>query len=248
MELSLLTLEECALRAWPALTTRHYDGWLLRFANGYTRRANSINPMYSSSLAVEAKIDYCETLYREQGLKTCFRLTEAFYPAHLETLLIERQYALITPTSVQTLDLSAVEPALSPEIDGSPRLTNEWLRESVRIGETKTAHLLHIQQIIGACRLPMVFLSLRQEEQVIAQGMGVHDGDYIGLFKIVTDARYRRRGFGEQIVAGLLSWGKTNGAKVAYLQVEQSNAPALALYRKLGFRQFYAYRYWEKAA
>ena len=35
-------LEELAMNAWPAIQTYLYDGWIVRFANGYTKRANSV--------------------------------------------------------------------------------------------------------------------------------------------------------------------------------------------------------------
>jgi hypothetical protein len=31
------TFEELLLNMWPALQTKLYDGWILRFANGYTK-------------------------------------------------------------------------------------------------------------------------------------------------------------------------------------------------------------------
>jgi len=37
-----------ALTTWPALQQRLYDGWVVRFARGHTRRANSVNPLYPS--------------------------------------------------------------------------------------------------------------------------------------------------------------------------------------------------------
>ena len=39
-------LEELALNAWTSIQTVVYDGWLIRFSNGYTKRANSVNPIY----------------------------------------------------------------------------------------------------------------------------------------------------------------------------------------------------------
>jgi len=38
-------LEERAFNAWPALQTVLVDGWAFRWANGYTKRANSANAL-----------------------------------------------------------------------------------------------------------------------------------------------------------------------------------------------------------
>jgi ribosomal protein S18 acetylase RimI-like enzyme len=44
-------------------------------------------------------------------------------------------------------------------------------------------------------------------------------------------------------MAALLEWGAERGATTAYLQVLGDNAPALALYERLGFVTHHAYRY-----
>lgn len=51
-------IEEISLNAWPALQTIHYDGWILRFAYGVTKRSNSVSLIYESTLNVDAKIDF----------------------------------------------------------------------------------------------------------------------------------------------------------------------------------------------
>lgn len=42
----IVLYEELSMNAHPAIKTHVYDGWLLRFANGYTNRANSVNMIY----------------------------------------------------------------------------------------------------------------------------------------------------------------------------------------------------------
>lgn len=49
------TMEELSLNNWQPLSTLLYDGWVLRFANGYTKRANSIQPILYSTLELEQK-------------------------------------------------------------------------------------------------------------------------------------------------------------------------------------------------
>lgn len=48
-------IEELSMNAWSALQTKLYDGWILRFADGYSKRANSINPIYDSRISLEHK-------------------------------------------------------------------------------------------------------------------------------------------------------------------------------------------------
>jgi ribosomal protein S18 acetylase RimI-like enzyme len=86
-------------------------------------------------------------------------------------------------------------------------------------------------------------MTLIQDGQVIACGLGVQQAGYVGLLDIVTDEAFRSRGFGQQLVASILAWGKYNGASKAWLGVMLNNPPALRLYAKLGFREVYQYWY-----
>lgn len=79
-----------------------------------------------------------------------------------------------------------------------------------------------------------------------AGGLVVADGDLAGLFALRTQAPFRRRGLGRRLVAGLVGWALGQGAGRVYLQVEEENAPALALYRSVGFARAYGYWYRER--
>ena len=78
------TIEELSMNAWPALQTMLYDGWVLRFANGYTRRANSVIPLYLSERETVEKIKVCEKVYKDQGLATTFKMTAESHPLGLD--------------------------------------------------------------------------------------------------------------------------------------------------------------------
>ena len=69
-------IEEAALNAWPALQTHFYDGWLMRTANGYTKRANSVTPLYDAiaTLPLDEKIARVERYYRGAQQQPIFRL------------------------------------------------------------------------------------------------------------------------------------------------------------------------------
>jgi N-acetylglutamate synthase len=53
-------IEELSVNALPALQTVVYDGWVLRFSEGYTKRANSISPLYHAHMDLIEKIRKCE--------------------------------------------------------------------------------------------------------------------------------------------------------------------------------------------
>ena len=110
----IIKLEHLAFRAMPALNTEEYDGWLLRFAEGYTGRANSVNPLQAGELDLEEKVIYCEQRYDQEGLATLFRLTDVYQPPQLEDMLIARGYQrrMDSPVSIYTADIS--EAAITP--------------------------------------------------------------------------------------------------------------------------------------
>src|SRR4030042_5717033 len=80
-------IEEISINAWPAFQTSLYDGWVIRFAGGFSRRSNSILPLYPSRLNVMEKIRRCEGMYRARNQRTIFKLTPASDPRELDGLL-----------------------------------------------------------------------------------------------------------------------------------------------------------------
>lgn len=235
-------IEELSMNAWPALQVVLYDGWVLRFADGYTRRANSVNPLYASSRDVEEKIWYCERLYRSKGLSVTFKMTPESLPHGLDDVLGQKGYVVDAKTSVQTLDLGDVEaPTCTASLETT--LSEAWLSDQCRLSKTDERKRQIAGQMLRNIAPATCYASINEGERVVACGMGVLEGEFLGLFDIVTDAEYRGCGYGKQVMLNLLSWGKHSGAGTAHLGVMLNNPSALHLYQKLGFREVYQYWY-----
>lgn len=235
-------LEIRSMRAWPALTTRYYDGWVLRFANGYTGRANSIHPIYPGSLDLDTRIDCCEATYQRHSLPINFKLTPASFPADLDDALAARGYQRPYDVCVLTADLLATQTASSAAVKLSPQISDLWLWHYFRMSGTDRRYRDTLVQMLGLLTPTVCYALLEKNDDILALGIGVYEDGVLGLFKIETDPRHRRQGYGTALVSTLLDWGKSQGATLAYLQTEPENEPALRLYDKLGFAE--VYRYW----
>jgi len=239
-------MEEAAMNAWPALQTVLLDGWVLRFAGGYTKRANSINPTYPSGPESEpdlaGRIATCEAIYANRNLPAIFRLTSFGAPAGLDDLLSARGYRVIDRTLVLRRPLAD---SLPNPADDDLRDTplEEWLDHYVAFSgaalDKRATHAAMLRQIAGE---PLFGLLRNPAGEPVACGLTVREGRLAGMFDIVTDRARRRRGFGRSLVIALLAWARARGAREAYLQVVATNEAAIGLYRALGFTD--AYHYW----
>ena len=234
-------IEEAALNAWPALQTLIYDGWLLRFANGYTKRANSATPLYAGSRPLAEKIAYCEKLYQQQRQPVIFRLPSFVEGVDdLDEALAAKGYQRLDETLVQVSNLDWAAYTQS-ERAYDMLYADHWLPAYDGMAQERLDSGAH-ERILRAILSPTCYLIV-MDGQTVACGLGVYDRGYVGLFDIVTDAAHRRQGYGEEVVSSLLAWGQeAYDASYAYLQVMADNAPAISMYAKFGFET--CYRYW----
>jgi ribosomal protein S18 acetylase RimI-like enzyme len=236
------SIEELSLNAWPALQTLLCDGWVLRFANGYTRRANSVIPLYPGRIHLAEKVEQCESIYRDQGMPVIFKLTTAPEHERLEAYLAGRGYSCEAATGVHTLNLGEWKRAPNRTDGLQDPAGAEWQAAFGRMsGLSEQQRDLH-QQLLAAIRLPVRMMARVEAGRILGCGLGVLQSGHLGIFDLIIAEGCRRQGIGGQLMAGLLEWGQRQGARLAYLQVMTNNEPALRLYEKLGFRE--AYRYW----
>jgi GNAT superfamily N-acetyltransferase len=235
-------IEEASLNAWPALQLKLYDGWLLRYAKGYTKRANSVNVLFASTIDLPDKIAACARFYAGKGVPSVFRLTSFNAPPGLDQLLEQRGYSRIDETHVLSLDLAgrraSGESAVILRDDRLP----DWLNSYARLSRSTLEHQQIHGEILDAIPAGRNLVSLAVDGKIVSCGLGVREGDYIGLFDLVTDPEERNKGYGSVLIGCLLERAATDGARIAYLQVVASNSGARRLYERLGFRELY--RYW----
>ena len=236
-------IEESSLNAWPCLQQVLFDGWLLRFARGYTRRANSVNPIYPGRLDAAPKISRCEQIYRRQQLPPIFKITPFVQPSNLDDLLAARGYQQDALTSVQWLDLATIGGPIANVVRQWSTPVDEWIEAYVRLNQVSSSNVAALGEILQNIVADTNFMILTHQQQPVSCGLAVLEGDYVGLYDIVTDPHRRKQGFGSELVLSLLAWAKQQGANKAYLQVMLSNEPGLKLYTKLGFREIYQYWY-----
>ena len=208
-------VEEASLNAWPALHQVLFDGWVLRFTCGFTKRANSITPLYASALPLLAKVRYCEEFYAREGLRAIFRITTISEQNELDTLLSDRGYEVADPTRALNLFLDPgefstptgfEESTLSSflatygELSASPDI------DAIAAGSAADLHAT----VLRGIRTETVFGSLLDNGRPVACGMAVVDGEVAGLFDVVVHPRSRRRAMAEHLsracLRGLRRW------------------------------------------
>ena len=104
-------LEELGLNSSAPPGQLLYDGWLLRLLPGKAKRARSVNAVYASTIALDAKIAYCERLYAAARIPMLFRITPFSQPAGLEDELERRGYARLETTAVESAALESAPPS-----------------------------------------------------------------------------------------------------------------------------------------
>lgn len=240
----LRRVEEVSLNALQTQRQLFYDGWLLRVSPGKARRARSVTAHFGSTLPLAHKIRYCERVYADRGLPVLFRITPFVQPADLPQHLADAGYVAFDTTLVQYASLARPPQAtVGDDVDVvTPDLATFADAVALLQEATPEQRDAYHERMLAT---PQAWRALLARDGPAVAGVGtvmLEDG-LAGIFSMATAADRRGRGIATALVARLLSWAWDHGARHAYLQVEATNAPALAVYRKFGFVTGYTYHY-----
>ncbi len=233
-------LEEMNFNAWPALKTVHYDGWLLRFTGGASRRPNSVNCVSASTIALSEKIDGAAALYARWRQRLVFRLTP-LADEGLDRLLEQRGLTIEEPTFVQLAEIEAAP------IDRDIRIFNDaddtWIDAAISLrGLTGDEAAVFAAQH-RAVAINSAWALIAMNGCPVAIGVAAIEREWAGLHGIHVAKGVRRQGLARKLSEALLGFSYARGARRAWLQVAQANSAALPLYHGLGFRSAYSYHH-----
>lgn len=235
-----------AADCWGFLEAENLDGWELRAGEGFTNRANSVWPLgplnrpmeqaLAQILAWYAARDLPAQVQAAVGSELDARLTAlGCGPGHHAA---QRQTAAVGP-AIEALTARA---APNVPVSTAQRPQDRWLR-LYRAGTLPAC----AKEILGAGeRYCYATIYDEASGEPLSIGRAVLTGEgrrWVGLAGIETAPTARRRGLAHLVLRTLLQWAAQHGAERAMLEVLPDNAPAISLYREIGFRNAYDYHY-----
>jgi GNAT superfamily N-acetyltransferase len=236
----LMRIERAAVRAWPAFETADVQGWLWRYSGGGSQRANSVSPLAFDGGDVEAAIAAAERRYLARQAAPMFQISDVVVPAGLDRRLEDRGYRLQEPCTCLAKALGS-RPEMPAGIEVADRAGEDW--SSVYLAGITPGRRATAPQILARVPRPSAFLLRRQDGVPISVALAVVHAGVVIAECVATLAAYRRRGASEHIMCALEAWGVSQGANLAALQAVAENAPAQALYAKLGYHRVGGYHY-----
>ena len=240
-------VEDASLNASAPPEQRWLDGWLLRFNPGKAKRARSVNAVAEGRLPLDERLALAQAAYDEHRLPLHLRITPFTRPADLDDVLAARGWRRLDDTRVMLR--RGLAPPSAPQQSSSRSVVPEPVPLSAfaeLVGELRGTpadqRTAHARRLLNA-PVPHQPFAVRAGGVLLACGQMAREGDLVGLYDIFTAGHARGQGLARALCTWMLNRAAEQGARHAYLQVEGDNAPARALYHRLGFADIYSYHY-----
>jgi ribosomal protein S18 acetylase RimI-like enzyme len=229
--------DELMRAGWPAIEEVDVEGWVARFSNGVTNRANSVLPLAAPG-DLGCAIERVEAMYAERGLPAVVQVGPDAQPDNLDHVLEARGYQLGSPTVVFTVDIDRPR---HRDVDVAEVPTRDWFELWWAVdGRGDGAEATAMTILTGG---PALYATISDDRGAAAVGRLALVGEWGGVYCLAVREDARRRGLGTKVLDGLLAAGQDRGVKRSWLQVRAENASARRLYQRAGYTEVARYHY-----
>jgi GNAT superfamily N-acetyltransferase len=235
-------LEITCSKAWPPLVEDPLGEWRLRWADGFTGRANSalavgdaVRPLGEALRAV------CDFAH-DRGIAP---MVQVVRDSPNERAIAAAGWVQATGHGAghEVVVLTAPlrpGPAV-PGVTVGDEPPPGWWELSLRPGEDSPA----ARQVLTSGKVGYGVATAEGGLAGVVRGALVDGWLHVGRLEVAP--AFRRRGLASALMGAVQAWGVEHGADRAVLQVAEGNSGALALYAGLGYAPHHRYRYWVPA-
>lgn len=238
-------LLDYAANALPAAGEERIRGWRLRHTDSSMWWTGAVLAHAAEvPEALAERICATERFYAVRDASARFQICPACPPA-LESALDQRGYKAHSPMSLRVaaprqiadrLPMRSVQVLLDDGPDG------DWFQiwRAVNVPDGDPAAELRLFHRIDR---PSGYATALIDDEPVAVGLAVAEGDWTGVFGMATLPTARGNGAGKAVLAALARWAADQDAAHTYVQVDRHNDAALELYERAGFTRAFDYHY-----
>ena len=248
MAISIRDLEEAAAGGWRAPEETRLGTWLLRAGSGFTGRANSVLATGDPGMPLADAVAEVGRWYTTRGLPAMVSVPYPTGDPHaspLDRFLAGRGWrvrsgaATVMTAAPHAVAGQTADAAAAVRVDLGAEPSDQWLA----LYRFRGRPLPPIARRLLMSAPWQRFASVREDGRTIAVGRVAVAGGWAGITAVEVDPGHRRRGLGRTVTGALAAAAMQHGAVGLYLQVEDDNAAARALYRHAGFADHHGYHY-----
>ena len=249
-----MEFQEFLINSWPAKHYYFLNGWILRFTEGVTSRANSVFPIQytGTQKTLDSNIELVEKAYKAHNLEAVFTIPDFHEPKNLKEKLLKRGYKTYDHTIALGIRIDEIQ-TKTINNDFEYHIFNSRVKEIsdflARFSKWNEVEQNIIQEINQRIIIPKkCYMLTKYNNEVIGTLLAVLVSQgYLYIGDVFVHPDYRRQNIATSMLIRLIDeWAVANGVKCIWLQVEKVNTKALDLYHKLGMRKLYGYYYMKR--